>query len=149
MTMMLTPFLALAAIGLVLSLIVHVSALAGLQQPLGPAAWGLHVGVFVVWLPAILVCNRMTEGFKRKDQWNTALRGCPNWMRGLVYVFFLYAVLNFLFFMAQTLLVPPPPRDAAGDAAASPEVFRGYSAYWMALYSSAAAILYSAIVVSR
>ena len=51
MAALLIPFLTLAVIGLILSLIAHTAALFGLPQPLGSAAWGLHIGIFVVWLP--------------------------------------------------------------------------------------------------
>ncbi|MDY3555563.1 zinc ribbon domain-containing protein [Gemmata sp. JC717] len=144
MAVLLTPFLVLSVIGLVLSVIAHTAALIGLPQPLGPAAWGLHIGIFVVWLPAVIVSNRLVGDFKRKDFWKAALRGCPDWMRCLTYGFFGYAVVNFLLFMAAA-----PPKGAGGGANAPPEVFRGFSGHWMAFYSAAAAILYSALAVSR
>ena len=144
MTVLLAPFLVLSVIGLVLSLIAHTAALFGLPQPLGSAAWGLHIGIFVVWLPAVIMANRLVGDYKRKDFWKAALRGCPDWMRWLTFAFFGYAVVNFLLFIAVA-----PPRGAGGGANTPPEVFRGFSGHWMAFYSAAAAILYSAIVVSR
>jgi hypothetical protein len=140
----LMPFLVLSVIGLMLSLIAHTAALLSLPQPFGPAAWGLHIGIFVVWLPAVLASHRLGADFKQKDFWKAALRGCPKWMRWLTYGFFGYAVVNFLLFMAVA-----PPRGGGGGANAPPEVFRGFSGHWMAFYSAAAAILYSAIAVSR
>lgn len=144
MAVLLTPFLVLAVIGLALSLVAHVAALLGWPQPLGQAAWGLHVGIFLVWLPVFAVSNRMTGGFKRKDFWDASLRGCPAWMRWMTYGFFAYAFVNFMLFMAVA-----PPRGAVRGANAPPEVFRGFSGHWMAFYLAAAANLYSAIVVSR
>jgi hypothetical protein len=122
----------------------HVAALLGLQQPMGSAAWGLHIGIFGVWLPAVLVSNRLVADFKRKDFWKAALRGCPGWLRWLTWGFFGYAIVNFIFFIAVA-----PPRSVAGGIAAPPAVFRGFSGHWMAFYSAASAIFYSAIVVAK
>ena len=77
MATFLLPFLVLATIGLILSLVTHAAALLGIPQPLGPAAWGLHVGVFVVWLPAILAYNRLAAGSKRQNSWKVALLEVP------------------------------------------------------------------------
>ncbi|MGA2256272.1 MAG: hypothetical protein ABSG53_16610 [Thermoguttaceae bacterium] len=147
MPLLLISFLLLSVIGLVLSLIAHTAALFGLPQPLGSAAWSLHFGIFVVWLPAVIVSNGLARDFKRMDFWKAALRGCPDWMRWLTYAFFGYAVVNFLLFVAVA-----PARGAGGaggGANVPPDVFRGFSGHWMAFYSAAAAILYSAIVVSH
>ena len=144
MAILLTPFIVFAAIGMIFSLIAHGCALLGLPQPLGDAAWGLHIGIFVVWLPAVLVSNRLVRDFKRKDFWKAALRGCPNWMRWMTYGFFIYALFNFLTFM-----VAAPVGQQAPNAPAPPIVFRGFSGHWMAFYSMAIAIMYSAVVVSK
>jgi hypothetical protein len=144
MALLIVPFLVLAAVGLVLSLVAHGCALLGLPQPLGGATWGLHVGIFAVWLPAMLASNRMVRGTRPDDFWRVALRGCPPWMRRMTYGFFGYAVANFLIFFATA----PVGKQPAG-APAPPEVFRGFSGHWMAFYSAALAILYSAAAVSR
>jgi hypothetical protein len=137
-------FLALAVIGLILSLITHTAALLALPQPLGSAAWGLHLGIFVVWVPAIFVANWNGGNSRRKDSHDKAFRGCPVWMRLLTFGFFCYAFVNFLLFIPFA-----PPRGAPRGPDAPPVVFRGFSGHWMAFYSAAAATLYSALVVSR
>jgi hypothetical protein len=142
-TFLLLPFLVLAVVGLALSLVAHVAALLGQPQPLGGLAWGLHLGIFVVWVPTVLVGNRLVADFKRKDFWKAALRGCPRWLRRLTYGFFVYAVVNFLLFAFDA-----PQRPAGAGANAPPAVFRGFSGHWMAFYAAATAVLYSAIVVS-
>jgi hypothetical protein len=142
---LLLPFFVIAVIGLALSLVAHGAAILGLQQPLGNAAWGLHIGIFVVWLPAVVVLCWTTRDFKRKDLWKAALRGCPVWMRWTTYGFFAYAILNFGLFAASA-----PPGGKLGQGADTPPVvFRGFSGHWMAFYSMAAGILYSAMVISR
>jgi hypothetical protein len=136
--MLLTPFLVLSVIGLVLSLIVHIDAPLGLPQPLGPAAWGLHIGIFVVCVPGMIVASRIVgDDPKRKD---AARRACPGWMRWLTYGFLGYAVIDFLLFMAVS-----PPRGAVDRA----EMLRGFSGSWMAFYSLAASSLYATIVLSK
>jgi hypothetical protein len=138
------PFvIAIATIGLLLSLIAHLCALLSLPQPLGEATWGLHIGIFVVWLPAVLVLTRLGRDFKQKDLWKAALRGCPKWMRWMTYGFFIYAFINIAtFLMVAPLGQQPPGPDP-------PVVFRGFSGHWMAFYSASIGIMYSAIVVAR
>lgn len=48
MIALLLPLMVLAALGFVLSLIVHVMALAGYVPPGGEAVFAMHFGVFVV-----------------------------------------------------------------------------------------------------
>jgi hypothetical protein len=144
MAILLTPFIVLAAVGLLLSLIVHGCALLGLPQPLDDKVWGLHIGIFIVWLPAVLASMWLAQDFTQKKYWKAALRGCPNWMRWMTYGFFIYAVINFITFMS----VAPHGRQAP-NAPTPPVVLRGFSGHWMAFYSAAMAMMYSAVVVSR
>jgi hypothetical protein len=56
----------------------------------------------------------------------------------MVYCFLAYAMINFLVFMPQA-----PP---GGSGSQPPTiVWRGFSGHWMAFYSAAFAILYSAV----
>jgi hypothetical protein len=137
----LLPFITLAAMGFVLSVAAHVQALRRLPMPGGKAVWALHIGIFVVWLPTVVVAYRFTRGATRKDFWKIALIGCPKWMRQALYVIFGYAILNFIYFMATTVNRPPSRGDAP------PEVVRGFSGHWMVFYGAAFATLYSAYVV--
>jgi hypothetical protein len=98
----------------------------------------LHIGIFIVWIPAVLVANRLTKDVPRKDFWKAALRGCPEWMRYMSYGFFGYAFLNFVFFA-----ITAPKGRAASSM--SPSEVRGFSGLWMAFYSAALSIVFSAI----
>ena len=140
MKAILYPFMLLAEFGLALSIAAHCMALAGTPIPGGKLVWGLHVGIFVVWIPAVLTSMQVTRYANRKDFWKIALVGCPIWMRRAFYVLFAYAILNFLVFMATTASQPKRP---TGDAA--PSVVRGFSGHWMIFYGAAFAILYSRI----
>jgi hypothetical protein len=132
------PFMVLAAIGLLLSIAAHVIALLGLPIPGGKLVWSLHIGIFVVWLPAVLVASRANRGKPRSDLWKTVLSGCPPWMRYAGYGLFAYAIANFIWFMVVSSSNPAP----AGDAP-SLEI-RGFSGHWMVFYGVAFAILFSA-----
>ena len=137
MNSVLIAFSVLAGIGLVCSLAVHAASLAGIAL-FGGDAFALHAGIFVVWIPAVIVAHRQTRDFKRKDFWKAALRGCPPWMRGLSYGFFAYALVNFAYFIITTAGAGAK-HSGAPDAA----TLRGFSGHWMAFYSAAMSILYS------
>lgn len=137
MNAVLLAFSILAGLGLVLSIAVHVAALAGIAL-FGSAAFSLHVGIFVVWLPTVIIARRHTRDFKQKDFWKAALRGCPAWMKWLTYFFFVYAIINFAYFFITTA-VASPRHSGPPDAA----TLRGFSGHWMAFYSAAMSVLYS------
>jgi hypothetical protein len=122
-------FALLAAIGLLLSLWVHLGVLEGRSPP--SMVWSLHIGIFVVWIPAIIVAQRLVGNVNRVDFWKVVLRGSPVWLRYMVYGFLAYAAISgFLFF-----------GSARGS---SVDPLRMFSTVWMVFYSSALAILYSA-----
>ncbi|HEY4360725.1 MAG TPA: hypothetical protein VGN17_07135 [Bryobacteraceae bacterium] len=134
----LTFLAVLAGIGLILSFLSHVAALSGAQGPLGTRTFWLHIGVFIVWIPTVLVSKRMTAGFDQKDFWKAVLRGCPSWARYVVGGFFAYALVNFI------LALTNAPPKGSGPGGMPPSVVRGFSGHWMAFYSAAMAVLYSA-----
>jgi hypothetical protein len=90
-----------------------------------------------VWLPAVLVAEKLVGTLNRKDFWKVVLKNSPVWMRSMVYGFFGYALINFLLFIAKA----PASSSGANPPAA---VWRGFSGHWMAFYSAALAILCSA-----
>lgn len=128
----------ISILGLALSLLVHLSALLGMASPFGEAAWVLHGGIFIVWLPAVLVFQPLTREFKLKDLWRAALRGSPRWMRWMTSGFAGYAFVNFVLF----IVLEPGSRGSSPETPAV--IFRGFSGHWMAFYSAALAIFYSA-----
>jgi hypothetical protein len=124
----------LTTAGFVVSLLVHGAAWAGVAPP--QAAWALHIGIFVVWLPTVLVSQRLTRDFKQGDFWTATLRGAPPWAPVALNWLMGYAVVNFLLFMVQTGL------GGKGDDPALQA--RGFSGHWMIFYGAAAATLFSA-----
>lgn len=128
------PFLILSAIGFTAILIVHIEALLGVTGTFDRALRILGPGLFVVWLPTILIAGHLSRDFKQKDLWRAALRGCPAWMRRTNWVIFGYAWIGFFalpFFFGGLM-----QGRANGD--------RSISAVLLAFYSTATAVLYSA-----
>jgi len=130
-------FVCLSAIGLFLSLWVHLGAVAGRRVAPEAFFWMLHIGIFIVWLPTVLVAERLVGSVNRRDLWKVVLKDSPDWMRYMVYGFFGYAFVNFVFFMTKA---------PTGGGGANPPavVWRGFSGHWMAFYSAALAVLYAA-----
>ena len=137
---LLLPFMALAVIGFILSLYIHIISLLGMPSPFGAATWSLHIGCFVIWLPAVLVSRKIMQGVPKKDFWKVALAGCPSWMKYLLYAFFGYAVINFAIFFVAT---GTSGKHQMG-ATPPPSILRGFSGHWLAFYSAGFALLYSA-----
>ena len=133
----LVPFMLLAALGFLLSVAAHVASIAGVPLPAGQSIWLLHTGVFVVWLPTILISNKVMQGERRKDMWKIMLSGCPRWMRLLGYSVAAYVVVNFIYFMATS------SGKAHYTGSPPPSVIRGFSGHWMLFYGMAFMTLYS------
>jgi hypothetical protein len=131
----------LAALGFLLSALAHCLAVANVSIPGGDMIFALHVGIFVVWIPTVLVSNSATRMVGRRDFWKVALAGCPAWMRWMLYTLLGYAVVNFVYCMAYLGMGRNhvmPMREAA-----PPSVVRMFSGHWMVFYFTAFAVLYS------
>ena len=128
----------LAAIGLLLSIAAHIASILGVPLPGGNVVWSLHVGIFVVWFPAVMVGYRINRGRPQSELWKNVLSGCPTWMRYAGYGLFGYAAGNFIWFYAVMQSGSPP------EGAAPASEIRGFSGHWMVFYGAAFAILLSA-----
>jgi hypothetical protein len=147
MHILLYPFIGLAALGLVVSIIVHVLAHLG-YAPFGASTFVLHVGIFVVWIPAVL--SVMRSGVLRIytsmnpragwRSWKQIVRGSPRWMQWMTAGFFIYGFANFFLFIALGL-----PAGSPRDNTFSPTLLWGFSGHWMIFYSAALTIMYSAV----
>jgi len=127
---------------LVLSLWVHLGAVMGHRVAPEALFWILHMGIFVVWFPTVLVARKRVGNRSSKDYWKLVLKGSPDWMRYMVYGFSGYAFVNFAFFMAKA-----PTGKGVGDT--PPIVWRGFSGHWMLFYPAVLAILYAAAKASE
>jgi len=129
-------FIALSALGLVVSVWVHLAGVMGKRAAPMPFFFLLHVGIFVVFIPALLISQRQVGNVNRKDFWKVVPKSSPDWMRYMVYFLFAYAAVNFLLYMTKVGF------GHAGDPTA--QDWRGFSGHWMVFYSASLAILYSA-----
>ncbi len=132
------PCLILAWAGFILVFFLHVAALAGWTEPFKHVGQFIVPGIFVIWLPTIVVMNRQTREFKQKDIWKAALRGCPVWMRAGLWILSGYG------FVAALIL---PAVDGGMDSASNSA--RATSGIALAFYSIAACVLYSATRADR
>ena len=135
--LLLRVFIGISTLGLSLSIWVHLEAFMGRRVAPEALLWLLHIGIFVVWAPAVLVARVIAGNLNRKDLWKAVLKNAPAWMRYMTYGFFGYAMINFWLSFSKT----PSPTNAGKTPF---EVWRGFSGHWMAFYSAALAILYSA-----
>ncbi|MBB5039370.1 hypothetical protein [Prosthecobacter dejongeii] len=97
----------------------------------------LHGGVFIVFIPAVIVGNRVAKGIPRKDVWKVMLADSPAWVRQVFWSVCIYAVLNFVtsIFNHPTGIDSPSNVDVA--------TVRDFSSHWMVFYLAAFVILYS------
>jgi hypothetical protein len=138
-----TPFLQLfvilAAAGFLLSVWVHVGAILG--HAVAPSTFfaAFHVGIFVVFFPAVLAATKIAGTSRRSDFWKIALRFGPPWMLYGVYVLFPYTIFNFF----TGAFAAGAPRHGHGDPGVME--WRLFSGHWMLFYFCSLALLYSAI----
>jgi hypothetical protein len=134
------PFLGtfafLSLIGLLLSIWVHLGALFG-REP-SSVFWGLHVGVFVVFFPAIFVAQKRLGTTLGKDFWKAITKGSSDGLRYMLYFFFAYAFVTDLVAFAKSPPGVVPSRNPTLG-------WLGFSSVWMVFYCASFAILSSAI----
>jgi hypothetical protein len=135
LTRFLPMFLALSGIGFIVSLCVNIGSLMGRRVLPEGFFFILHIGIFAVWFPAVLVAKQRIGHLQRKDFWKIALRGAPDWMRYFVYAVFFYSFIEFFVFVGHA---------PAGGSQPGFSAWRSFSGVWMAFYSGAFAILYAA-----
>lgn len=144
----------LAAIGFAASVVVHALALLGkpLQDAL-PAIWGLHVGIFLVFFPAVFELRRTSA----KGDPFALMRGVPTWAAALVAVLLLYALVNFFASFTGAVAGSPEIRDgqyvlinkgkfirhltAEEYVQGRANTLRGFSGHWMLFYAVSAVVL--------
>jgi hypothetical protein len=127
-------FLLLAGIGFTVVLAIHAATLFGSTYLFEHSLRFVGPGLFVVWLPTVLIMGRLTRDFKQKDIWRAALRGCPEWMRKAQWAPFGYAWIGFFAL----------PFIYGGGIELPANKSRSMSAVPLAFYSIATAVLYSA-----
>jgi len=159
----------LAVLGWTLALIVHVVSVADIDvtQKI-PFVWILHIGIFIVWIPAILVLRKNEELKNLKkigvltrmnpfDFFKPILKKIPSWLIVITIAGFFYAIINFMLFIASRLGSPDiqngqyvlqnhgqliktlTEREYHHYKA---NELRGFSGHWIAFYGIATAALF-------
>ena len=81
-----SPVMVLSAVGVLLCLSFYIIGVTGAYPLPARETPILFGGLFAVWIPIVILSNRLTQDFKQKDFWKAALRGCPAWMRAALWV---------------------------------------------------------------
>ena len=135
------PFLiVLAILGLIASAVVHVSTFFTDRLAMDGGTWVLHIGVFVVWFPAVALQAAQANADKAKRDRKAGQQSCgggaqtgqaaeasggggknadgddimrhaPRWLAALAAVCFVYAIVNFLVFFFLIREGEPRIRD--------------------------------------
>jgi hypothetical protein len=124
----------ISAIGLALSLYVHLAAIFELSTLPGPLFFVLHIGVFVVFIGAMLAVRPPDRTWARRATAVIAIRQSPRSIRFALYGLGCYAVVSL-----GLALVPELQK---GDGNVPDVMLRAFSAVWMAAYSGALAIFF-------
>ena len=143
-------FLIVSGIGFLLSLVVHIMALADVPIPGGITVFVLHIGAILIWIPAENLSYQGEESWLKyvwnrtnKPQWGWSeiLKHNPRWMKWVLNGLTFYAVFNFLIAFMEW-----PARSKIKTKSGDPVpalVVRAFSGHWMAFYGAAYAFLYS------
>jgi len=144
-------FFVLSIVGLFLGLVVHIYSLFGID--VGETIqfiWGLHIGVFIVWFPAILELaqrpefknRRFNNRMKNKEFYGILFKDTPKPMQVITMVFLAYAIINFFLFVSGNFGIGGVTESQAIETTSNANEIRGFSGHWMLFYSMAAAILW-------
>jgi hypothetical protein len=128
----------LSVVGLLFSFVVHLLGLMGRRPPFGYFPFILQLGAFVSGVAAALALFLLYAS-RGESFWREALRACPKWLKWMTCVFAGYAVFNFIVFVNLLGTIGGKRPDEI-----TPIVFRGVSGEWMAFYSAALMVFYSA-----
>ncbi|MBB4037426.1 putative membrane protein [Dysgonomonas hofstadii] len=161
-------FFYFAIIGWILSLIVHIISVYGIDlMDRFPYVWLLHIAVFIAWLPAILYLVKDPE--IKEMQKNKAtpfnpmtflkiiFKNTPVWLMIVAGIGFIYTIINFAWFFYSISGVPgiingeyvlhnhgSIIKTLTEQEYSSYQAFelRSFSGHWIAFFGFASAILY-------
>jgi hypothetical protein len=129
-------FLTLSGIGFAVSLLINIASMMGRRIPPEGFLPILHIGVFVVWIPAVFLVKQKVGYVRGPDVWEKALKGSPDWMRYLLWTVFCYGFISFLGFAVL--------HSMAGSTDADFSEWRLFSDVWLMFYAAAFALFYAA-----
>jgi hypothetical protein len=139
---------AVALAGFILSLVVHVSAMLGVDVTSRfPGVWLLQVGIFVVLLPLVFALGR---DLGAKPTFKQIAASVPRWAIALGALILVYAFVNFFLFMVDSEGGSPGMEDrkfvllnhgtlvrertAAEFVRFQANIVRGFSGHWLVFF---------------
>ena len=135
----LRPLMYLAFAGFLISFCINVACVLGKQIPPDVPFFFMHVGIFVVFFPAVFAAKKMLGGTVRRDFWKVAMKDAPDVARYLFYVIFAYGWLTGIFgFFSGSSGMATTQRPPSGPD------WLAFSGTWMIFYNASFAILLSA-----
>ena len=136
--LIIAPFVVLAIAGFVLSVWIHVAAILGHQAAPDGMFFVMHVGIFVVFFPAVFVTAKRVGRTRGKDTWKHILRGAPEWVRYMVYTVWAYGAVS-------SLLSFPHGVSHKSGIHFNVTTWRYFSVGWMIFYCTSFGMLYAAL----
>lgn len=152
----------IAVFGWGAALLVHGLALAGVDViSFMPSVWLLHVGIFAVWIPAVLLMRRakaqqqeMVVAEERTTSFSE-FKQAPRWLTVIAFAGMAYAFVNFMFFATSAKSTGEEkghyythihghdhkPITAQEYHRLQANDLRGFSGLWIGFYGMAMAIL--------
>jgi hypothetical protein len=128
----------LTACAFIVSLVVHVSATAGIALVGNPGFFGLHAASILLFFPAAKAANR--QG--RCQSLDVIVKSWPKWLRIPAYLFFYYTIFNFALCFVL-LLLKEPGYSGIVNGGPSPHVIRWFSGHWMIFFLAEFGIMYT------
>lgn len=119
----------IAAIGFIASAACHLMGWLHTEPPWGRSVFVLHIGILALWFPLVLFANR-TMPKDAKNNLEHLLAEFPLWLRRASTLLFVYALLNFSYFMYCTSQYPKHEVPFYVE-------LRGFSGHWMLFYGMA------------
>jgi hypothetical protein len=153
----------LAALGWGTAVLVHGLALADVDvASFAPYIWLLHVGIFVVWIPAVFKMRQLKEWQKERAEAGEytssfeVFKHAPRWLTVVAFAGMAYTFLNFLAFSTSAKSTGEEnghyythtrgkdhrPISAQEYHHWRANDLRAFSGHWIAFYGMALAILY-------
>src|SRR4051812_45576744 len=112
-----------AAVGFLASVACHIMGWLQMEPPWGKSVFVLHVGIFVLWFPLVLLANR-TMPKPGRGNFEHLLAALPKWVRVPYTGLFIYALINFAYFIFSTRQYPKHGVPFSLE-------LRGFSGHWM------------------
>ena len=120
----------ISVIGLILSAVIHFSALFHIYYPPKELMILIKVGGFVVVYSAWIISKNLRDKGDIKDFKNALRNVCPRWLSIMTGLLIMYALAGLFFFLFRRYFAGSVPTN-------------GFTGYWMSLYSLAFSLLYS------